>query len=95
MKQVKVLRRKDAHHIFFGWTALLARRTDVLEEAWLDTESQETSLEKTPAAPKAAPKPPSKAAPKSRRKKPFMRRDPAPLPGGVELDDVTAGLDDL
>ncbi len=58
MALVRIMRRKDAHHVFYGWSAILARRTDVLEEAWLDTETNKTSLEKT------VPKKPRRRKPK-------------------------------
>ena len=50
MAFIKVMRRKDAPHVYFPANAAMRARTDVLEEAWLDTQTHETSLEK-PKAP--------------------------------------------
>jgi hypothetical protein len=93
MSQVKVLRRKDAPHVFFGWTAALARRTDVLEEAWLDTESGKTSLEQMAERPKPRPRPkPRRKVTAGRSRKANQATVEQAM---IDLEDMTAGLDEL
>lgn len=88
MKYRKILRRRDAPHIFYGWTERRARRMDVYYEAWLDTETG-TLVDQIP---EEAPKP--KAVRKPRRK-PAPKKAAPPEPEDTSLDDVAANLEGL
>lgn len=78
----EVMRRKDAPHIFFGANPVLRTHTDVLELAWLDTETGKTLDYDA--------KPLDKPA-----KKPTVRRPkkPEPKPAPAELDELDALAD--
>lgn len=98
---VRVLRRIDAPHVFYGWTKQLARRKDVLEEAWLDPMTKKTSLLK-PGAPRDEFKPLPKATkptkPRNPRK-PRKSKRPTPvtppMPPMPEPDPESTGDEEL
>lgn len=79
MAYARVLYRIDAPHIFYGWNPVLAKRTDVLKEGMLDTETRvihdkipEKEILKTSPLPKPKPKP--QPQPKSRRQAPAKKQ---------------------
>jgi hypothetical protein len=69
MKAIRVLRRRDAHHIFYGWNPVLAQNAR-LEEAWLNPATRET----TPWNPddKSAAESSTKKSPRKVRAKPAV-----------------------
>jgi hypothetical protein len=101
----RILRRRDAPHVFYGWTELLAKRQDVLEEAWLDIDTRQqydTLPEEPPVStkPRKARRPRKKVAPKASRTPraafaPKPESKPVSTPAHSEADSLDAMLRDL
>ena len=107
MAKKRVMRNRKSPHIFFGWSPILARRTDVLEEAILDIETGETrpafqgeAVEDAEFEEVVTPAPTKKAAEKPKvgrtsRKKPVQKALNLDTldPPERDLSDLTEGLD--
>lgn len=87
MAYIRVMRRKDAPHVYHQFSKAMQARTDVLEPAWLNTETLQTSLQ-PPEEPK--PQPPRPAAKRVAKKRGISKN----AVSDAELDAAIAGLGD-